>query len=398
MGNSPHHTASIHILDDDSFLNIFRLYRPAIFDGDEDNIDQIKGGEGWDHERWWYKLAHVCQRWQILILRSASYLGLCLVCTRGTPVADMLAHSPPLPLVIDYFNVYDGIDVEDEEAIILALKQRDRVRLGMTVWYMLKLIIAIDEEYPVPEYLIMESTVWDLTSTTVMLPKTFQAPRLRYLLLSGFALPMGSRLLTTALGIVMLTLDVGYPSAYFQPNTLLQRLSFMPQLEKPLIVFLLAPGLNHDVERQLMHTSIISPVTLSNLRWIEFQVVSDYMETIVRRITTPRLEELRIQFFCPLDFLIPCLLHFMETTENLRIDSAKFEFSRYMVYVGAYPSLRKEVDVYPISINVFCGFLSRVSAVVQTFNSPGGIYPTVEHLTLEHKESNEEHNEVDRTE
>jgi hypothetical protein len=42
----------------------------------------------------------------------------------------MLAHSPPLPLVIDYED--DGEDTvitaEDEEAIILALEQRDRVR------------------------------------------------------------------------------------------------------------------------------------------------------------------------------------------------------------------------------------------------------------------------------
>ena len=116
--------------------------------------------------RWWYKL--VCKRWRILqvILGSASYLGLCLACTRGTPVADMLAHSPPFPLVLDYFHVYRGIDVEDEEAIILALKQRGRirrVRLRMIVRYMLKLITAIDKEYPVLEYLRLgtETTVWD---------------------------------------------------------------------------------------------------------------------------------------------------------------------------------------------------------------------------------------------
>ncbi|KAI0276396.1 hypothetical protein BGY98DRAFT_986184, partial [Russula aff. rugulosa BPL654] len=57
-----------------------------------------------------------------LILRSASYLGLCFVCTYGTPVADMLAHSPPLPLVIDYERRRRrDITAEDEEAVILAL-------------------------------------------------------------------------------------------------------------------------------------------------------------------------------------------------------------------------------------------------------------------------------------
>ncbi|KAF8490316.1 hypothetical protein F5888DRAFT_1741582 [Russula emetica] len=118
------HIASIHILNDDSFLNIF--YLPPIFDGDEDEGVRLAGGRESYRERWCYNLAlaHVCQRWRNLILGSTSYLGLCLVCTFGTPVADMLAHSPPLPLIID-----QGRNVtEDEEGIVLALEQRDRVR------------------------------------------------------------------------------------------------------------------------------------------------------------------------------------------------------------------------------------------------------------------------------
>jgi len=43
-------TASIHILDDDALLNIFYLYRPTIFDGDEDDGDLIEGGKRWDRE------------------------------------------------------------------------------------------------------------------------------------------------------------------------------------------------------------------------------------------------------------------------------------------------------------------------------------------------------------
>jgi hypothetical protein len=62
------------------------------------------------------------------MLRSASYLGLCLVCTRGTPVADMLAHSPPLPLIIDHINQDPVTTAEDEEGILLALQHHDRVR------------------------------------------------------------------------------------------------------------------------------------------------------------------------------------------------------------------------------------------------------------------------------
>ena len=52
----------IHILDNDSLLNIFRLCRPVLLDEDkEDGLHILEGGE-WDRERWWYKLTQVCRR------------------------------------------------------------------------------------------------------------------------------------------------------------------------------------------------------------------------------------------------------------------------------------------------------------------------------------------------
>ena len=122
--------ASIHILDDDSLLNVFYFYRHLDDDGDGENAIFLVG-EDWERDcyrlRWWYQLAHVCRRWRSLILASSSYLSLSLVCTYGTPVADMLAHSPPLPLVIN-FNIDRNLTAKDEEAMIFALKQRDRIR------------------------------------------------------------------------------------------------------------------------------------------------------------------------------------------------------------------------------------------------------------------------------
>ncbi len=151
MGNSPH-TASIDILDDDSLLNIFYLYRPLPSGEGDDEKRLLGGNEGWDHVHWWYKPAHVCQRWRNLILGSASYLGLCLLCTFGTPVADMLAHSPPLPLVVFYDS---DVGAKDEEGLILALEQRDRVRrirLRMSISKLQELIMAISGEYLILEY------------------------------------------------------------------------------------------------------------------------------------------------------------------------------------------------------------------------------------------------------
>ena len=403
-GNSPH-TAPIHHLDDDSLLNIFYLYRPPVFDGDEDDGGRIVGGKRWDRERWWYKLAHVCQRWRKVILGSPSYLDLCLVCTRGTPVADMLAHSPPLPVVIDYDNDSDdgdrGVTAEDEDGITLALEQRDRVRrirLEMPPSNLRKVITAIDGEYPVLEYVIMAPRPKDAT-TALMLPQSLQAPHLRRLVLGGFALPIGSRLLTTAVGLVTLALFLGHPSAYIRPNTLLQWISFMPQLEALMIGFSF-PVSSRDVERQLIQTPIMTNVTFSNLRSIMFQGVSAYMEAVVCRITAPHLEKIDILFFNQITFSVPRLLQFMNTTENFRFDSADFWFSRNKVYVVVYP--RSEAEKYALQINVFCWHLDwQVSSVAQFFDSLSQTFSTVEHLALEHmihSQSSEEHNEVDRTE
>jgi hypothetical protein len=182
MGNSPR-TALIHILDDDSLLNVFHLYRPFLLGEDQDDDARLVGGERqWVGERWWYKLAQVCQRWRKLIIGSASHLGLSLVCTKGTPVVDMLAHSPPLPLVIDYFHDSD-ITAEDEEGAILALGKRDRVRrvrLYLPATNLQKLIVAIDEEFPILEYLVIMPRFED-KSTILKFPETLQAPHLRSL-------------------------------------------------------------------------------------------------------------------------------------------------------------------------------------------------------------------------
>ena len=369
-----------------------------MFDVDEDDDDRILGGKGWDRERWWYKLAQVCRRWRVLILGSASYLGVCLVCTNGTPIVHMLAHSPPLPLVIDYFQE-DGDITGEEEGIIVALEQRDRVRrvrLGVPLPNLQKLIMAMDEEYSVLEYLIMGHSADD--STALMLPE-FQAPHLRHLMLIGFALPIRSRLLTTAVRITTLCLYMD-TSTYSQPSTLVQWISLMPQLET-LNIAPLSPVPNQDVERQLMHAPITTHIILPNLRSFAFQGGSAYLEALVSQITTPRLEEFSIEFFEQLTFSVPRLMQFMSATEHLRFDSAKFVFSSTQISVEFYP--REEAKMKTFSIYVYCcHFDLQVSSVAQISNSLCQIFSTtVEHLILDHKEHNqssEEHNEVDRIE
>jgi hypothetical protein len=190
-----------------------------------------------------------------------------------------------------------------------------------------------------------------------------------------------------------------HPSTYFDPNTLLRWLSSMPQLEALAILFLI-PVPNRDVERQLSQTLIMTPTPHPNPCRFIFRGVSTYLEALVHRITTPRLEKLRIGFFNQLMYSVPCLLQVLNTTESLRFESAKFEFHKEHVYVGIYP--RGEADMYALALHVDCWHLDwQVSSVAQFFDLLGQIFSEVEHLTLEHKEhslSSEEHNEVDCTE
>ena len=403
MGNSPR-TSSIHVLDDDSLLHVFYLYRPPFLAESEDDKDRFWGGTGlWVRGRgghWWYTLARVCQRWRNVLFRSASYLELSLCCTFGTPVADMVAHSLPLPLVIDYFDK-SSMAAEDEEGAIFAFKQHSRVRrvrLWLPVTSLQKFIVAIDEEYPILDYLVIDFPPTD-KSTILRLPETFQAPHLRHLRLRGFTLPIGTRLLTTAVGLVTLNLIMVHPSTYFHPNTLLQWISFMPQLET-LAIYFHFPIPNRDIERQLTHTPIIAAVTLPNLHFFQFDGDNTYLEALVHRITAPRLEKLEIAFFNLLTFSIPLLVQFMNTTENLRFESARFEFFNSGFNVHGYP--RAEAKMHTLNVTVVCWQLDwQVSSVAQISNSLSQIFSAVEHLTLVHEvhsRSSEEHNEVDRTE
>ena len=206
---------------------------------------------------------------------------------------------PPFPLVIEYGDDDDAeitCTAEDEAAIFLALEQRDRVRrirLLIPVLKMQKLIMAMDGEYPVLEYLILVDLHTE-KGTVLILPEALETPHLRHLFINC-SIPIQSPLLGMAAGLVNLCLVLYHPSTYFEPTVLLQCLSSMPQLEILAIVFQFAVP-NRDVERQLMLRPIMTHVTLHNLRSFVFQVVSVYSEAVLSRITAPRLEIFRLHY------------------------------------------------------------------------------------------------------
>jgi hypothetical protein len=298
----------------------------------------------------------------------------------------MLAHSPRLPLILDYYDENHDITAEEEDAIMLALSHRDRVRrirLSMPVQKLQKLVTSMGNGFSALEDVVLGPL--DELDIGLVLPKTFQAPQLRHLLLRNFAFPIQrSPLLMTAVGIVALSLVDIHQSSYFSPNDLLQQLSLMPQLETLGIAFH-CPVPNRDVERQLWLTPIMIHVTLPNLRWFWFKGVSAYLEALLPHMTTALLERLQIIFYTQLTISVPCLLQFISTTECFKPPtSATFTFYDRGVAMGVSLPTASGQHFFAISV-LGCHLDWQVSSIAQIFNVLGPVFSTVEHLSLKHE-------------
>ena len=391
----------IHYLNDDSLLSIFYLCRPSVSGIDE--FGNTRWGN-WVRERWWYKFVHICRRWRYLILDSASYLRLCLVCTYGTPVADMLANSPPFPLIIDYdplIGSNQDITAEDEERITLALQHRDRVcriNLRFPAPSLQKLIKALDDEFPILEYLYITPPAKH--NTLLMLPAAFEAPQLRLLILNHFASLIGSPLLMTATSLVTLALRWIHPSTYLCPDHLLQQISLLPGLEELEIGFG-SPVPNREIEKQLSHMPVITHLTLPHLRLFSFWGTSAYLEALLPHVTTPFLKILHIQLFNQLSLSVPHLLQFMAKTGSAKFSHIEFLFYHEAVAVFAVAQAGTGTGIQDFFMQVLCRHLDwQVSSIAQIFGVLSPSFSTVEELYLDYRNhtlSSEEHVQADDT-
>jgi hypothetical protein len=311
----------------------------------------------------------------------------------------MLAHFPSLPLAVYYCEDPRKTTEEDEEDILLALRHSDRVHhisLGLVPLTLRKIITTMDEQFPILEH----AYIWSQTKDngSLVLPRTFQAPHLRHLWLSGAALPIRSPLLTTTVGLVSLRLYDIPPSAYFSPTHLLTQLSLMPQLAI-LEIHFRSPLPTRDVERQLLATPITSHTTLPNLRRFSFKGVSAYLEDLLRSISAPVLSELQIVFFNQLTFTVPRLLQFMGTSGTLSFNTVQLAFEHPFAELTA--SQLGEGRDHRFCVWIICRHFDwQVSSAAQILNTLQPVLSVAEKLTLLHVQidlSSEWLNEVDRT-
>ena len=79
---------------------------------------------------------HICRKWRRIVFASQRALQLRLLFTHGTPVLKTLDCWPTLSIVVQYGGspALDPPAPEDEDDIMAALKQSDRVRsISLTV-------------------------------------------------------------------------------------------------------------------------------------------------------------------------------------------------------------------------------------------------------------------------
>jgi hypothetical protein len=305
----------------------------------------------------------------------------------------MLAHSPPLPLIIDHLDQYDNVTAKDEEGIFLALRHRDRlrrIRIMKAIPILQKLIMVLDGEYPILEHLYITDQRYlrpmIKRNTELNFPENFRAPQIRCLVLMNFAIPIGSPLLTTTGNLVTLNLGMIPRSVYFRPNALLQRLLLMPQLEI-LGIFFNSDILRGDMERQLLHTTITTRITLPNLRRFGFQGANAYLEALLPWITMPLLERLQVYFFNQPTYSIPHLQQLTDNTGNLRLKYARLTF--YDDHVGMIVYPHKEAKMYTLDMSLIGrNFDWQVDSAAQVCRMLRTVLFEVEHLVLDYERHN----------
>ena len=182
--------------------------------------------------RHWPRLVHVCRKWRRIVLASQQVLHLRLFCTHGTPVQKTLDCWPAaLPIVVAYGGSpeLDPPAPEDEDNIMTALKQSDRVRsISLTATNsLLEKLSAIERPFSELEDLVLLSQ----DSVPLTLPSAFRwGQRLRCLHLTRIVVPELLRRFHFSKDLVDIQLHDTGKIVYLLPEALASGLSGMTQL------------------------------------------------------------------------------------------------------------------------------------------------------------------------
>ena len=356
------------VLPDDVLLIIFHFCR----------VDGInKFGITWE----WEALVQVCQRWRHLIFASPRGLDLRLVCTRGTPVQEMLDIWPAIPIVIlDHSHPTSNLPVYN---VVTALEHRHRVygiwlnKLKETQWQLI--LEKTQEQFPELTFLELVSE----PTTELTLPLEFlggSAPSLRVADLDSIRFPALPHLLSSARDLVSLRLRRIPIEGYVSPMAMVASLSASVNLRELLIDF---RSPQSPLNRTILLPRPRKHVVLPALTNFSFHGVSEYLEDFVARIRTPSLHHVQIRYFNQLIFHIPQLVRFIKQTENLGpFDQAYVHPTHETIVISLQSSTR---GVY-IALRISCYEMDwKLSSLAQLCSQLYSLVSRVECLEMDMK-------------
>ncbi|KAH9010366.1 hypothetical protein EDB83DRAFT_427148 [Lactarius deliciosus] len=236
----------------------------------------------------WPRLVHICRRWRRIVFASQEALHLRIFCTHGTPVLKTLDCWPAKPIVVNYGGSLD-LDPpapEDEDNILAALKQSDRVSsISLTITSsLLEKLSTIERPFSELEDLVLLSG--DCVPLT--LPNAFLCgPRLRCLHSTRIAIPALLHLLYSTRNLVDLQLHEVLNPLQFSPEALTNALSGMAQLRSLSLRF--RSTANHAIVPRPRGRCSLPVLTRLN-----FRGSSRYLEPLVARIDAPLLEDIEL--------------------------------------------------------------------------------------------------------
>ena len=271
----------------------------------------------------WQLLVHVCRRWRNLVFGSPRRLNLRLLCTLQTPAKDTLDIWPALPILIVGYRALSY----NTDNVIAALEQNNRVckvsLLNLANWQWEKVLAAMQVPFPELTNLELRSDV----ETPLVIPDSLlggYASSLQYFELDDIPFPGLTNLLSSANHLVFLCLSNIPHSGYISPEAMIALLSALSNLRTLSLEFE-SPQSRPGWQSQRLRPPKRS--ILPALNKFHFRGVTEYLEELVTRIGTPRLDEMHINFFNQIDVDCPRLAQFINRTPALMVlDEARVKF------------------------------------------------------------------------
>ncbi|KAH9178363.1 hypothetical protein EDB89DRAFT_1170384 [Lactarius sanguifluus] len=319
------------------------------------------------HSVWkWHIPTHVCRKWRQIVIASPRRLNLQILCTHRTPARKNLGIWPAFPIAIDYQYLWSGNTPNDEDNIIAALEHPDRVcylGLDATGPQLGKIVTVMQEPFPV----LTRLYIFSRDGYAPVLPAKFlggSASRLKTIALSGIPFPELPVLLLSTSDLVTLKLRNIPPTGYISPEAMVVALAALPGLETFIIEFQSATP---RPDRPCPHP--VTRAVLPALNFFHFRGASEYLEDLVTRIDSPRLNWIHIYYLNQLvDFQVTQLSKFIDRSGGLKSTTSKHArvtFFRDRVTLTRIPD-DPTSDWRPSTIGISCqGIDWQVSHIAQ---------------------------------